>query len=80
MHIEILYSPEALADLRRRRAYNRRIVLHAIGSRLRAPREEPVTGMVKKLRPPAPTTHRLRGGEWRVMSKPESVRYLRAHS
>jgi len=85
----ILYSAEAIADVRRLRAHDRAAVLRAVLGRLTKDADVEA-GAVKRLRQPAPTGFRLRVGNIRVyfdvepdavyiiriLTKADSLRYL----
>jgi mRNA-degrading endonuclease RelE of RelBE toxin-antitoxin system len=90
MRFRLLYSAEALADLRAMRSFDRSAVLDHIERRLGLELTKVSRGAVKRLRQPAPAEYRLRVGEFRVfyvvrgeavmvrriLSKRESLKYL----
>jgi mRNA-degrading endonuclease RelE of RelBE toxin-antitoxin system len=88
----ILYSAEAIADLRRLRAFDRAAVMDGIQARLVDQPDVEAGTTVKRLRQPAPVGYRLRVGDMRVyydiegdtvyvvriLTKPDSLGYLGA--
>lgn len=66
MRYEILLSPEALDDLRRIRANERKEIRDAIEVHLRHEPEKLSRSRIKRLRGLAHPQHRLRVGEYRV--------------
>ena len=90
MRYRLLYSTEALADLRAMRPYDRSAVLDSIERRLGVQPTKVSRSTVKRLRQPAPAEYRLRIGEFRVfyvvrgeavmirriLSKREALQYL----
>lgn len=93
MSWQILYSTEAIADLRRLHVYDRATVLSAISTRL-TNQPDVEGGAVKRLRQPAAAEFRLRVGDVRVfydveretvyvvriLTKADSLKYLEAQS
>lgn len=66
MPYEILYSDEAIEQLRKFRTFDRTTILDQIEQVLRVNPRVESKARVKRLREPAPTQYRLRVGEFRV--------------
>jgi len=94
MAFEILYSDEAVAELRAFRIYDRKAIIAAIEGILAVNPTLEGKAKVKRLKQPAPTQYRLRVDEFRifydvvgqtvlvihVLSKETSIDYLRGQS
>ncbi|MBC8871975.1 MAG: type II toxin-antitoxin system RelE/ParE family toxin [Planctomycetes bacterium] len=94
MPIEIVYSDEAVEDLKDLRAFDRSAILDQIEQFLAVNPTLESKAKVKRLKEPAPTQYRLRVGEYRVfydveeqtvsvfrvLSKEASLVYLRGET
>ena len=95
MPVEIVYSDEAVQDLKELRAFDRSTVFDQIEQVLAVNPTLESKAKVKRLKEPAPTQYRLRVGEYRVfydveeqavvsvlriLSKEASLDYLRGES
>ena len=94
MAFEILYSDEAVEDLRGLRRYDRAAVIDQVEQILAVNPTFESKAKVKRLREPAPTQYRLQVGEHRifydvegqavfvirVLTKEASIDYLRGQS
>ena len=90
MPYEVIYSDEAVEQLKKLRAFDRAAILDQIVQILMVNPTLESKGRVKLLRQPAPTQYRLRVGEFRVfydveeatvfiiqiLSKEESIAFL----
>ena len=95
MPVEIVYSDEAVQDLKELRAFERSALFDQIEQVLAVNPTLESKAKVKRLKEPAPTQYRLRVGEYRVfydveeqavvsvlriLSKEASLDYLRGES
>jgi mRNA-degrading endonuclease RelE of RelBE toxin-antitoxin system len=94
MPIEVVYSDEAVQELKELRAFDRSAILDQIEQVLAVNPALESKAKVKRLKEPAPTQYRLRVGEYRVfydveeqtvsvlriLSKEASLDYLRGES
>lgn len=94
MAFEILYSDEAVDELKELRAFDRTAILDQIEEILAANPTLESKAKVKRLKEPAPSAYRLRVGDFRVfydveeqtvsvlrvLSKEASLEYLRGKS
>ena len=95
MPVEIVYSDEAVQDLKELRAFDRSAIFDQIEQVLAVNPTLESRAKVKRLKEPAPTQYRLRVGEYRVfydveeqtvvsvlriLSKEASLDYLRGES
>ncbi len=76
MPYEILYSDEAIEQLRKFRTFDRTTILDQIEQVLRVNPRVESKARVKRLREPAPTQYRLRVGEFRVFCDVEDETVL----
>lgn len=90
MSFEVKYSEEAVAQLKKLRAFDRAAILDQIEKLLAANPMLESKSSIKRLRQPAPTQYRMRVGDYRIfydvdeknvlviriLSKAEAIDYL----